>query len=247
MPPLEIAFADSARENRHHPGDAGTAGDAQHVLRERGLECCAAERTEHRQRFALAIAAEQPFRESAIRLALDDEIETKRAAREVAHRVSAIPGEPFRREQHELPGIEVARFLQIDAERHHVVGEHPRRAQHDAAGGRRASARLRGVHELVDFERQIGRRLALAHQEFAPFRFDVLLAGRADPSVGHRAADESGFACAARAGCAFVRQRDAGAQSRMQNAFAGPRFELVAAVAGIDLDPHWPPLQNGTW
>src|SRR5439155_19051357 len=103
-----------------HPRDAGAAGDAQHVLGEHGIERRAAERTEHREPLALAIRAEEPFGESTVGLALDDEVETTSAALEVAHRIRSISGHGQRSEQDELPGVEIARLLELHAERHDI-------------------------------------------------------------------------------------------------------------------------------
>src|SRR3989449_9327169 len=80
-------------------------------------------------------------------------------------------------------------------------------------------------------------RSALAHQELGT-AFQVFAAGRLAPAVAHPAGDELRLAGAAGAGGAFVRQLDAGAQTRVQHALAGLRVELVAAVARVHLDAH---------
>jgi hypothetical protein len=244
----EVAFLGGAREDRHHPGDAAAAGDAQHVLREARMERRLAERAEEREpRPGGGGAAEEPLGHAAARLLLHDELEPACLAREVDHRVAAEARDPRRRDRHELAGVEVERAVQFDVERQDVVREAPRGGQDALHRTGRAGAGIGRIHEAGNLGDDVAGRRALAHQELAR-ALQVLLAARVRPGVLGASRDEPRLAGAAGPGRALVGQVDVRAQARKQDLLARFGVELVGPVPRVDLHPHrFAPGQNGTW
>src|SRR5207249_5655264 len=98
--------------------------------------------------------------------------------------------------------------------------------------------RLHRVDELRYLQHRLALGGALAHQELALLGLDVLAPRSLAPAVVQPARDQLGLAGTASPGGAFVRQFDPGAQAGVEHRLAGPRVELEALVARIDLDTH---------
>jgi hypothetical protein len=240
---VEVALLDGARQDRHHPGDARAAGDAGDVVRDSGIEGGLAQRAEHAQLGAGACRAEKPLGESAPGLALGDEAQPPRAALVVHHRIRAMALDAGCGEHHELARLEVARLLDLDVERHHVVDQQLGRTQPPGAGRGAARPRFEGLHELRHLEREVALGDALAHQVLGLRGLYVLSPRRLGPRVAQGAVDELRLAGAARARGAFIGQLDAGGEAGVQDRLPGRGIELEAAVARVDPDAH----QKGMW
>src|SRR5438552_792829 len=189
---------------------ASTAGGGEKkVLAETRLESRFAERPEALELRAFALGVEQPFREAARGLALGDELEAPRAAREVRHRERAVPRHARRGEKHELAGVEVARRFELERKADDVVGQPADIAQGRGGCVGDTGAELHRIDEARHFDRQRFLRSALAHQELGA-AFQVFAAGRLAPAVAHPAGDELRLTSAAGAVGACVRPLAAG-------------------------------------
>ncbi len=139
----EVALAHGPIEDRHHAGDARSAGHAQDVLAFLGMEGGAAERAEHGELRTRGIAAEQPVGELAAGQLLDDQSQPVGAALPVDHGVRSAPGNSRRLQHHELAGLEGYGRREGQVEIHYVV--HQPAHVLDAGGAVRGQRLGRGV------------------------------------------------------------------------------------------------------
>src|SRR6185436_14973649 len=237
-----------ASQYRHHPGDAAAAGDAQDVARETGIEGRSSERPDQPDAGARGLLREQPLRKPAAGLPLHDELETLRRAREVHHRIAAPAAHAGRAHRHELARIELARGVELDLERRHVVRQGPDRAHRARERTDAARAGIGGIDEACHLDRHVALRRALAHEELAALGLDEPAPRGLGPGVVDRAVDELRLAGAAGAGGALVGQAGLRAQAGVEDFLPFVRLEVEGAVSGAHLDAHaLVSPQNGTW
>src|SRR5262245_9904051 len=210
------------------------------------MEGRAPERTEDIGRAAHRVAAEQPIRESSACFLLDHEDEPVDVAAEVDHRVGASALDPGNLEYDELASLEPHRLRQRELKMDHVGRE----LAHDVDAG--GVVLRQGV--TVGPRRDLGRNAqsaitggaGLAHQDVALVALKLGKPRRLVPVDVGGALHDPRAAGAARAGRAFVGQREAPGEAGVEQPVARPTVEIENARIGLDGDLHrW--AATGCW
>src|ERR1700730_18918220 len=93
-------------EDRHHPGEAGAAGNAQDILVFLDAENRPAERTKDSDLGAFSGFVDKPIAEPSTRLALENKGNTVDLGFKIHDRIGASAGQIRGPEHYELPGFE---------------------------------------------------------------------------------------------------------------------------------------------
>src|SRR5262245_42343785 len=223
--------AGAVLKDRHHPGYARAASDADNILALFRSKYGFAKRPKNRDLDFIVPARKQPVTEATTRLTFHHERNLGGAIIEIDHRICAPAGQIAGLQHDELSCLEIHRLSQMQVEMRHVVRQSANVANNSSA--RCGPVAIGGGNFGRHTKQTIGKRTCLTHENVAFLRFELLTAWCVLPTNLDVPAHNAGTAGPAGSSRTFVRKIEPLAQTCIENRFvlatlkgARPAFAL---------------------